>query len=247
MDYDYKEGKKRIEEILNDPNDYETAKEIPSDAQFTYDNGYYGWVGAIFVDIRDSTSLFAENKKSSTAKIVRSFSSEIIEILKSSEKIREIGIRGDCVYAIYSCPYISDDLDLLEKTFYINTFLDMLNSILKKRNIKEIKAGIGLALHQDLVIKAGRKSSGINSKVWIGEAATYASKLSNIANKNGNEKILMSSEFYNAMIKKFREDNSNYKQSWIRYHNDSKIGSYYGCNLIKTNFSNWIDGGMKDE
>ena len=85
--------------------------------------------------------------------------------------------------------------------------------------MKEIKAGIGLALHQDLVIKAGRKSSGINSKVWIGEAVTYASKLSNIANKNGNEKILMSSEFYNAMIKKFREDNSNYEQSWIRYHN----------------------------
>ena len=100
MDYDYKEGKRRILELLNDPTDIEEVTSIPSDKEFTYDNGYYGWVTALFVDIRESTKLFAENKKSSTARIIRCFTSEIIEILKNDSNLREIGIRGDCVYAI---------------------------------------------------------------------------------------------------------------------------------------------------
>lgn len=54
--------------------------------------------GAIFVDVRDSSKLFSkkglENKKE-TAKLIRAFTSEIIEILRDSENLKEIGIRGD--------------------------------------------------------------------------------------------------------------------------------------------------------
>ena len=45
----------------------------------------------------------------------------------------------------------------------------MLNKLLDKRNLPNIKAGIGLAADKNLAVKAGRKSSGINDFVWIGK------------------------------------------------------------------------------
>ena len=47
----------------------------------------------------------------------------------------------------------------------------MLNKLLDKRNLPNIKAGIGLA-DKNLAVKAGRKSSGINDFVWIGKTVT---------------------------------------------------------------------------
>ena len=100
MSYNYKEGKKRILEILNDENDIKQVDTIPQDSEFTYDNGYYGWVTSLFVDIRKSTELFSENKKSSTARIIRSFTSEIIEILHSDNNLREIEF-VEIVYTLF--------------------------------------------------------------------------------------------------------------------------------------------------
>ncbi|MCM2988354.1 hypothetical protein M3580_03820 [Bacillus safensis] len=73
----------------------------------------------------------------------------------------EIGIRGDCVYAIYSVPYKEDFLDIAHWAFYINTYMKMLNKLLEERRLPNIKAGIGLAANETLAVKAGRKSSRI--------------------------------------------------------------------------------------
>lgn len=129
MTYDYKKGKERVEEILDNEISIIEGK-IPSDEgdkKFTFTNGYYSWVTAIFVDVRDSSKLFSkkglENKKK-TAKLIRAFTSEIIEILRDAENLKEIGIRGDCVYAIYNTPNKKDELECALKTFYINTYLN---------------------------------------------------------------------------------------------------------------------------
>lgn len=50
-DYDYKEGKRRILEIFNNKLTVNEQNSIPQETQFTFDNAYYGWVTAIFVDI----------------------------------------------------------------------------------------------------------------------------------------------------------------------------------------------------
>ena len=138
---------------------------------------------AIFVDIRDSTSLMAKDDQEYVAKVVRSFTSEIIEILRGDDRERELGIRGDCVYAIYTTPYKSDVYEVFNKTAWINTYLNMLNALLRKHGYEKIKAGIGVALGNDHVIKAGRKGTGINSTVWMGEAVSKAAKLSSYGDK----------------------------------------------------------------
>lgn len=81
--YDYKDGKKRIQEILNNKLDIEKGY-IPKEEAFTYENAYFGWVTALFVDIRDSSKLFSNEDKVQMSKIIRSFTSEVIEILRDA-------------------------------------------------------------------------------------------------------------------------------------------------------------------
>lgn len=133
-----------------------------------------------------------ETANEDTARIIRSFCSEIISILKDDENYREIGIRGDCVYAIYTTPEKDDIFELADKTFYINTYMKMLNKLLKERSFPEIKVRIGMSTAKELVVKAGRKDVGINNKVWIGKAVTRASNFSSMGNKNGKGTLVYS-------------------------------------------------------
>ena len=134
------------------------------------------------------------------AKVFRSFASEIIEILRDDDNLREIGIRGDCVYAVYTTPNKSDELEIAIKAFYINTFMRMLNKLLKDRDLPEIKVGIGQSTAQELVVKAGRKGVGINSKIWIGKAVTRACHYADYGGKNGNPSLVFAKESYDCFI-----------------------------------------------
>ena len=80
--YDYRKGKERIEAILDNELTVLEQNELPTDDAFTFSNGYYSWVTGVFVDIRDSSELFADEDKEKVAKVIRSFTSEVIEILR---------------------------------------------------------------------------------------------------------------------------------------------------------------------
>lgn len=245
-DYDYKSGKKRVEEILKNKLEVIEQNKVPSDNDFTFNNGYYSWVTGLFVDIRDSSTLFSDGDRERVSKIVRSFTSEIIEILRTDDNLREIGIRGDCVYAIYTTPYQLDIVEIADKTFYINTFMKMLNKLLEQKNFPIITVGIGVASSQELVVKAGRKDVGINSKVWIGNAVTKSSNLSSLGSKNGLDSIVFSSLTYDNIIDQLVEKNGEKAKSWFTKRQHLEYGTYYDANIIKTDFNNWIDEGMKD-
>jgi len=241
--YNYKEGKKRILDILNAKLEVK-EKEIPNDENFTYSNGYYGWITAVFVDIRESSKIFSLDNKEKTSKIIRSFTSEVIEILRDNDKMREIGIRGDCVYAIYSSPKISDIVEYCDRAYYINTFINMLNKLLDTKGYRNIDVGIGISTAKELVVKAGRKDTGINNKVWIGDAVTKASNLSSIGSKNDKKRICMSTITYSNIIDSCIEKNGEKSKGWFKYYKDEDYGPYYNCSIIKTQFDEWIDNGM---
>ncbi|MBN6188275.1 adenylate cyclase [Aneurinibacillus sp. BA2021] len=246
LTYDYKDRKKKVEEILDNTDKVNEVEKFPRDEDFTYTNGYKAWAGAIFVDLRDSTTLFTQSNEIDISKVIRGFTSEIIEILRKDtdgNDLKEIGIRGDCVFAVYSTPLKSDIYEIANRSFHINTYMKMLNKLLAERNLPTIKAGIGLATATTLAVKAGRKSSGVNNLVWIGESVTLASKLSDLGNKNGIDPIVMSSTFYSNYIDV--ESNSNAKDWWTKKYDDT-YGTYYHSNVIKTCFNDWIDDGMKD-
>lgn len=237
-EYDYKQGKNRVDSILDNYMEIEEKNRLPSDDNFTFENGYISWVTAIFVDIRDSTSLFSNNDEP-TAKVVRAFTSEIIEILRNDENIREIGIRGDCVYAIYTTPEKPDILECANKTFYVNTFIHMFNKLLNERGMEKIQVGIGMATDKELVVKTGRKNTGINNKVWIGKAVTVASNLSSHGDKNGYKRLMYSKITYNNIIKGLQGKNADKDvDSWFTYKSELNA---YEAGVVKMKFNDWIN------
>lgn len=244
--YDYKKGKERIEAILDNELIIIEQNKLPSDESFTFSNGYYSWVTGVFVDIRDSSALFADEDKEKVSKIIRSFTSELIEILRKDENLREIGIRGDCVYGIYTTPSKDDIYELADKTFYINTYMKMLNKLLSNRFLPEINVGIGMSTAKGLVVKAGRKDVGINSKVWIGKAVTRASNFSSLGNKKGNPALVYSECSYINFIDKLQKKSEKDVKTWFTYHSDEGDGAYYTANIIIDGFDKWIYNGMKD-
>ena len=244
--YDYKDGKNRINDILNSKTKIKELDSIPKDeSQFTYENGIKSWVGALFVDIRDSSAYFKENKSEHVARIMRAFCSEIISILNKNDNYRQIGIRGDCVYAIYSVPLKDDIKNILNDAIMINTFNKMFQKILNNNNLNTFKIGIGLGASKDLIIKAGKKGTGISDNIWIGNAVIDASKLSNQGNKDEFKPIVMDSVFY----ENIKDYNANKEHKYSHYFNLKKSvtlnENVYHGSMIYNDFNDWIDEGMK--
>lgn len=243
--YNYKNSKHKIIEILTSKTPIEKTDKIPSDNEFTFDNGIICWVGAIFIDIENSSTLFS-SKNEKLARLMRAFTSETITIMQDKTDYAQIGIRGDCVYSIYSAQKQEDLLEIFRIAYRLNTFIKMFNKIIVNYGYDEINAGIGLGCDEDLIIKAGRSGYGINDKIWIGNAVVDASNLSSIAGRNGISNIAMSQCFYSNIIKLLKEENSDYA-SWIKPKKDYYGNiEYYHCNIVQTDFNNWINGGMKD-
>ena len=241
--YDYKAGKKRIEDILNGRVTVTDQNEIPESDQFTFENGYFGWVSSIFVDIRNSHQLFKKHEKVIISKVIRCFSSEIIEILRNSKNLREIGIRGDCVYAIYTTPNQQDVYELADKACEINTYIDALNKTLSSKQYPEIKVGIGVSTARELVVKAGREESKISNLVWIGQAVATASKLSSLANKQGYGRILFAETSYSMFIPIYIAEDPE-SINWFELKNSTAYGKLYSADIYMADFQDWVLEGM---
>ena len=244
-EYDYIQGKNRVESILDNHMIIEEKKKLPVDGNFTFENGYRTWLTSIFIDIRDSSRLFTSENQEETAKVIRAFISELIEILRDDDGFMlEIGIRGDCVYAIYNTPFQKDILNCANKTFYANTFIEMFNKMLTKRGIDPIRAGIGMSTGYDLVIKTGRKGVGINEKVWIGTAVTEASNLSSLGDKDGYCRLMYSSISYENFIDGLKDQCSNQNvENWFTpiISPIPNIDIVYNADIIILDFNNWIN------
>ena len=72
----------------------------------------------------------------------------------------------------------NDIFEIMLMSYYINTFMGMLNTLLKENGLPTIEIGIGISTAKEHVMKAGRKDTGITSLVLIGEAVSISSKLS---------------------------------------------------------------------
>lgn len=238
--YDFKKSKETIISILQSPTKIVKKDKIPaSNSEFTYSNGIKTWVGALFVDIVNSSKLFSDANED-TARIMRSFCSEIIAILKDDPNYREIGIRGDCVYCIYTTQYTSDLARIFSHAFRINSFMEMLNKLLYQNGYPQITAGIGLGCDEELIIKAGQSGSGINDKIWIGKAVVDAAHLSSKANRNGIRAIAMSNMFFRNVSEDLLAANQKYREWIVPSNSCYGVSEFYHCNVIETDFSDWI-------
>lgn len=246
--FKYVDSRKAVLDILDSKTQIRPEEKIPqNDSEFSYKNGVKTWVGALFLDMRDSSSFFTENKPDIVARIMRAYYSEIIKILEDNENYREIGMRGDCIYAIYCAPKQADLNEIFDDAVVINTFNNMFQKILAEKNYPQFSMGIGLGASEDVVVKVGRKNSGYNDKLWIGDAVINASNLSSLGDSEKGYPIYVDSTFfYN--IKDFpigKDETQTNESFFVEETRDDEI--IYKCNVIKTKFEQWIDNDFKED
>ena len=69
------------------------------------------------------------------------------------------------MYAIYTTSTQNEDLIIAHKAFRVNDFVKMFKNLLSDYKISPVKVGIGVSTDMELVVKTGRKGSGINNLV----------------------------------------------------------------------------------
>lgn len=106
---------------------------------------------------------------------------------------------------------------------------------------------MGIASSSVIAVKAGRKDSGIDDIVWIGEAVADASNLSYYGRrgKQKNEPIVMSSTTYGKIIGRYKKEYGKKAENWFT-ERELNGDAAYSCNLVNESMSEWIEGGMKN-
>lgn len=235
ISYDVSNSAQRIDNILNiDNSKFEESKSIPDRSKLTYENGYYVNVGAIFIDVRQSSTLTDEHKRPKLAKLYRSYISEVVAILNSYEDCKEINIVGDCVSGIFEGQYQSQIQCMANASAQINSLIKILNYKLIKKSIVEVSIGIGLDYGRALMIQAGYSGSGINDVVWMGDVVNSASNLCNRANKDKTRVILMSESVY-----------CNLKEEDTKLVDYNKSEDVYECGWFSSVMNKWYDDNCK--
>lgn len=232
--YDYPKSFERIDKILDESdNSFEELKSIPSREKLTYNNGFYVYCSAIFVDIRKSSQLTDKHLRPKLAKLYRVFISEVVAVMNGNELCAEINIIGDCVSGIFNTPSKDDINSVFSIAAEVASLIKVMNCKFKKREIEQIEVGIGISYGRALMIKAGYNGSGINDVVWMGDVVNESSKLSNAA---ANNQIIVSKVFH---------DNLNEgNQSFL---NQSLWNDYYSGYIVNIRMDGWYEENCEQQ
>lgn len=191
----------RIDRILaQSDNSFPEKEAIPSMDTLTHTNGCYVPCVALFVDIRDSSTLTELHNRPVLAKIYRVFLSEVSAVMHSNGLHRQVKIVGDCVQGIFTAPRPNENISRVFTTVQrISSIVEVINKKLVKKNYTPIRVGIGLSYGNALMIKAGFSGSGINEVVWMGDVVNEASALCDYGNKSpdfGDKELMLSDSVY---------------------------------------------------
>lgn len=222
---------KRIDAILNaDNNQFEEANSIPNRDKLTYTNGFYVNCAALFVDIRESSTMTDEHRRPVLAKVYRSFISEIVALFNENNITKEVNIHGDCVWCVCDTPYKSDIDELFSMAARACSMVDILNYKLKKKGVTTYSVGVGMDYGRALMIKAGCDGSGINDVIWMGDVVNQACHLSNDANSGYFDKrVFLSNVVYNNL----NEDNQKLCSKDVGR-------DIYQANIVNITMNNWL-------
>lgn len=235
--YDYIDSFNRLQEILDSSETFEQVDTVPNSDTLSYSNGYYFKCYAIFIDIRDSSTLPTKYQKRTLAKIYRAYISEIVALFQSYSNCKEINIVGDSVWAIFNAKTKEDVLEVFQAAYSANSIIRTLNYKLYGKNIDPIKAGIGIDKGDALMVLAGFKGSGINDVIYMGGVVNNASKLCSKASKGWTNDIVVSKAVYDDLL--------GYKNRFDKtYQNMFSLNvteGYYHGSIIRMDMDEWLD------
>ena len=196
--YDFDASLSRMDEILDASNDsFEESDSIVDRNKLTYNNGFYVYATALFVDIRDSSTMTDAHKRPVLAKIYRSFISEMVALMNGHPSCKEVNINGDCVWCVCETNFKKDIDGVFSLAAKACSLVDILNFKLGKRGYHTYEVGVGMDYGRALMIKAGNKGSSLNDVVWMGDVVNQACHLCNEANSGYFDKrVFLSNVIY---------------------------------------------------
>lgn len=232
--YDYVKSADRIKEILDQPaGTFEEVDGLPDRDKLTFTNGFYGKCSAIFIDIRGSSGLTEIHKRPVLAKIYRAFISEMVAVLNSDINVREVNIVGDCVWAVYKTTQKHQIDGIFSIAAQANTLIKLLNHYFEKKNISQIKIGIGVDYGRVLMIKAGFSGSGINDVIYMGDVVNRAAHLAHEAGRGWSDSIYVGSDIH------FNLNEHNQGLLGPQYVQD--LGNVYTGNPVSSYMNTWVE------
>lgn len=219
INYNYEKSFERIDGIIEESDtSFEEAQNIPSRDVLTYTNGYYVNCSAIFIDIRDSSSLTDLHKRPKLAKLYRAYISEVVAVLNGNKDCVEIDIIGDGISGIFDAKYKTQISGVFSTGGMLGSLIDVMNYKFQKHKIENIKVGMGISYGRALMVKAGYNGSGINEIVWMGDVVNDAFRLSELPLRNSfSHEIMVSNGFYqNLTVEEQKILDRDYQNSCYR-------------------------------
>jgi hypothetical protein len=133
--YDIAKSSERIDEILaTNTGVYPESPTIPTHDKLNYTNGYYVDVGALFIDIRDSTGLTDVHRRPTLSKLYRCFVSECVAVINSNPYCKEVNIHGDCVWGVFEGMNNKVIREIFNTAARLESLTELLNCKFKKNN-----------------------------------------------------------------------------------------------------------------
>ena len=234
--YNFEDSFVRIQEILDSSETFEPTDDVPNSDTLSYTNGYYFKCYAIFIDIRDSSTLPSKYQKRTLAKIYRAYISEVVALFQSSENCKEINIVGNSVWGIYSAKTKDDVMKVFHAAYAACSIINTLNYKLCKKGIDPIRVGIGIDKGDALMILAGYKGSGINDVIYMGGVVNNASKLCSKGSKNRNGTMVISDAVYNDL-----EGKTNGVTEYQSFFSRNIIEQNYHATMVRIDMDAWLE------
>lgn len=197
-----------VKNILNIQIETSQTRDVPSDEDpgvtFGIDRKMKAKqieTAVLFIDIRRSTLLNQVHKQEAMARLYAAFVSSMITAAEYyGGAVRNI--IGDRIMVVFPTNLASSKA--LQTAWMMNAIsVDFIDHHFSGN---EIKCGIGVDFGKMMSIKVGvpkmgKERSAHKNLVWVGNTANVASKLTDIANKDGNPSILISNEAFEQVKK----------------------------------------------
>lgn len=228
--YSYINSFARIDSIIaSSDNSFEELSEIPSRDRLTFNNGFYVYCTALYVDIRNSSKLPSKHTRPKLAKLYRSYISEIVAVINGNAQCAEVTIEGDCVWGIFNTTQRVHIDNVFSTAAEISSLINVLNYKFAKKGIEQITVGIGIHYGRALMVKAGYNGSSINDVVWMGDVLNEASKLCGYGNKEYYDRGIMVSD---VIYDNLNEENKSFLERNVTRD------CYHG-NVVMSNMDKW--------
>lgn len=181
----------------------------------------------MFVDIRESTKIVDGFRRTTAARMYKSFLQAVVKIVKKYDgEVKSFN--GDGVLAVFGGDYKCNNAALA--SYAINWYVvKVLRPIMEKyfsNNQKlqdmEFNYGIGVDLGTVLIVRAGIKGTDNSDLVWAGNATNISVKLNALSSKSNP--IYITNRVYNRLDDKnktYIDDDGDVweKRYWIKMNN----------------------------